>query len=974
MRLKDAVAVCNKQVVHYTAAVRNVKECLTKMVKLKPEKVGKSGLDTKEFITHIQLQMDDEHLHPAILAGLHSKAQAVAKAFRHKAVWQCSHDFKDWVKAAVEKGAGAAHKHSRKPQQPEPLKEFIMAGDAFAEGPQKAAELRADKWDARWQRDLCCWGDTIEALKALREDALHEPFDEPIGGPMVHGATAVFREGAGLGADQFSPGQLKAIGEDGEQGLAEVLNSIEIKLVLPGRLLEIWVALLAKQPQPGGERPIALEPMPLRCWSVIRKPKGQEWCQRMAQKWDTAVKGSSALRAALFRAVQDEIAFCSGMAVVAFYADIEKFYDNITIAFLIVSARYRHFPLRMLTVIIQLCLAPRWIRANQAYAKVNNPTCSLLAGDGEANNLARCALYTVLEATLVAAPAIKPSVFVDDTVIRLHLPRGYCTLVGVPAISKFVDELRANRFKLATKSRLVVWPAHEGVSMRDALMENGILITLAKDTKDVGVDAAMAGTRTTKVQDKRIDGMASRAIRLRKFGKVAGPKLFNAGPMEAGCFGTEATGMAPSKIRKFRRLAAQAACNLRRGASSSAVLLLCYWMTEPGYKVLKRTIHEYVVLAQTHPEIQQQLLALWLMKRDSINKLLAGVRWLKGAKGAISNFICTLKDHGWSPINPKCWRAPSGALWRIPDQEIQDFEPLNKEMWEGVESNLWKQVATHLDLPSLNLGGNLKVARGLLRYYRRHHLPGHAELLIQLVSGAYWTGERKFELGLAASPACDRCGAPVDNKRHMFFDCRCNSTIEHHLPKALVRMARQQVDDGINTCLWFHGIQPAKWDHWDEDQIIPEPGRPQAVGRAIGLAGSRLQVKELFTDGSLNSPDPRCAMAGWAFAQLGDDDQLEAGFFGPCGPDTNSSTQAEMVAIAEVLERCTGNVVIWCDNKPTVDGLMKENTPGLKASTAISGPGSAQRSTPTWAPSQLIIVTHTRDTIPSRKPLSRRGY
>ena len=662
------------------------------------------------------------------------------------------------------------------------------------------------------------------------------------------------------------------------------------------------------------------------------------------------------------------------MAVVAFYADIEKFYDNITIAFLIVSARYRHFPLRMLTVIIQLCLAPRWIRANQAYAKVNNPTCSLLAGDGEANNLARCALYTVLEATLVAAPAIKPSVFVDDTVIRLHLPRGYCTLVGVPAISKFVDELRANRFKLATKSRLVVWPAHEGVSMRDALMENGILITLAKDTKDVGVDAAMAGTRTTKVQDKRIDGMASRAIRLRKFGKVAGPKLFNAGPMEAGCFGTEATGMAPSKIRKFRRLAAQAACNLRRGASSSAVLLLCYWMTEPGYKVLKRTIHEYVVLVQKHPEIQQQLLALWLMKRDSINKLPAGVRWLKGAKGAISNFICTLKDHGWSPINPKCWRAPSGALWRIPDQEIQDFEPLNKKIWEGVESNLWKQVATHLDLPSLNLGGNLKVARGLLRYYRRHHLPGHAELLIQLVSGAYWTGERKFELGLAASPACDRCGAPVDNKRHMFFDCRCNSTIEHHLPKALVRMARQQVDDGINTCLWFHGIQPAKWDHWDEDQIIPEPGRPQAVGRAIGLAGSRLQVKELFTDGSLNSPDPRCAMAGWAFAQLGDDDQLEAGFFGPCGPDTNSSTQAEMVAIAEVLERCTGNVVIWCDNKPTVDGLMKENTPGLKASTAISGPGSAQRSTPTWAPSQLIIVTHTRDTIPSRKPLSRRGY
>ena len=76
--------------------------------------------------------------------------------------------------------------------------------------------------------------------------------------------------------------------------------------MLPWQLLPAMVVLLPKPD--AGERPICLENMLVRIYLRTFKSYGQEWSEAQHGFWDDAVRGSSALRAGLLRALLDESA------------------------------------------------------------------------------------------------------------------------------------------------------------------------------------------------------------------------------------------------------------------------------------------------------------------------------------------------------------------------------------------------------------------------------------------------------------------------------------------------------------------------------------------------------------------------------------------------------------------------------------------------------------------------------------------
>ena len=66
--------------------------------------------------------------------------------------------------------------------------------------------------------------------------------------------------------------------------------------------------MMAFIPEPtGGERPIALTAGLYRLFFKIRKPAVAKWEAAKAGFWDSAVKGSEALRTAICRAVKNEV-------------------------------------------------------------------------------------------------------------------------------------------------------------------------------------------------------------------------------------------------------------------------------------------------------------------------------------------------------------------------------------------------------------------------------------------------------------------------------------------------------------------------------------------------------------------------------------------------------------------------------------------------------------------------------------------
>ena len=103
--------------------------------------------------------------------------------------------------------------------------------------------------------------------------------------------------------------------------------------ILPMQTLVVLIGLMPKPA--GGERPIALTPMLYRLVMRLNKSSIAEWDEEKAGFWDTAIRGSSCLRAALARALRMEVAVAQGFAAAGILWDIAAFYDSIRMAKLI---------------------------------------------------------------------------------------------------------------------------------------------------------------------------------------------------------------------------------------------------------------------------------------------------------------------------------------------------------------------------------------------------------------------------------------------------------------------------------------------------------------------------------------------------------------------------------------------------------------------------------------------------------------
>eukprot|EP00974_Lingulodinium_polyedra_P118366 11166885-Lingulodinium_polyedra.AAC.1 len=151
-------------------------------------------------------------------------------------------------------------------------------------------------------------------------------------------------------------------------------------------LLRILIVFLAKPA--GGERPIALLPMLVRLWDRARRGVLQKWSEEKAQHWDSAVRGSSALRSALLTCMLDESAVKAGQAVCSLYWDIEKFYDSVAYDVVIRRCLERQYHPVLLQLTIRACLGPRLPRQGLHHGSWQWASNSILAGSGQANNLA----------------------------------------------------------------------------------------------------------------------------------------------------------------------------------------------------------------------------------------------------------------------------------------------------------------------------------------------------------------------------------------------------------------------------------------------------------------------------------------------------------------------------------------------------------------------------------------------------------
>ena len=294
------------------------------------------------------------------------------------------------------KGGRAAHAWAK-----DNSNEFETDEDGSGD-PLEEVEVVADYWGDIWQAKQRLsyprW------MSDLRHRALQQQQDrEPITDGQLKAAIASSPRKAGKGLDCWMVSEWQRLDNDGRLTLLHLLQGIEQKLKWPAQVLCNTMVMAAK-PQ-GGHRLLALTAALYRCWSGIRRPRISEWesDHSKAAFWDTAIRGSQALRTALLREFQGELATLLAAPCAELLWDIRKFYDSIVPQFLAALSIPLQYPAVELYLGMACHLSSRTIRKASCFSGWVVPGCSILAGCTQSTTWSKIYLSTFSKTSMPVA-------------------------------------------------------------------------------------------------------------------------------------------------------------------------------------------------------------------------------------------------------------------------------------------------------------------------------------------------------------------------------------------------------------------------------------------------------------------------------------------------------------------------------------------------------------------------------------------
>ena len=146
------------------------------------------------------------------------------------------------------------------------------------------------------------------------------------------------------GSDHFLASELVAFPDC---ALAPIAKAVDFGVVAMSWALQLLMNLnpeLAKAS--GGQRTITKTPKLYRLWAKSRAHIVKTWEGTIRSKYDTAVKGMSALTAAADRSLWAEIQHYLGRESALALWDMEKFFDSISPEVLVDALNHTNFPPR----------------------------------------------------------------------------------------------------------------------------------------------------------------------------------------------------------------------------------------------------------------------------------------------------------------------------------------------------------------------------------------------------------------------------------------------------------------------------------------------------------------------------------------------------------------------------------------------------------------------------------------------------
>ncbi len=479
----------------------------------------------------------------------------VATATRRR-VKQSAERFKAWVKNSLKEGGREAHRWTNAPNAMPPLRlAFKDATKGFITDPIEVAAEHRRPWVAEWETGhQCLWAREVQTLVRLRASVREGARDWAdaidLSPPAIRRACKSFDIGTAIGVDDLEFDVIARLPDNGLRVLGVLLYDIFSTLALPVQALLNILALLGKKS--GGARTIAIMPTIYRLALRIAGGEIRDWDVKVAAPCDSALRGSSSLRAPLGSPLGVELAQSQGKCVLHFLWDLRKFYDSVRLEVLHERLESLGYNLHLLYLGFLAHKAPRVLKVGHCYSEVIAETGrSMIAGCQQSVSWARGLLVRFVEAVSNVVPRSPCGVHVDDLshVVALDDHGASAVAKGLTIGMMVAEGIKELDLRLSDKSVLLPASSPTAQAVVKGLREAGVGIRAAAVGEDVGI-AATAGTRrVASTLDARIARGKRRAERVGYLcKKVKGAaKLGKTGVRPQQEYGHQAMGASRSK-------------------------------------------------------------------------------------------------------------------------------------------------------------------------------------------------------------------------------------------------------------------------------------------------------------------------------------------------------------------------------------------------------------------------------------------
>ena len=205
-----------------------------------------------------------------------------------------------WLSQALKGGAGPAHRWCGKEDAFPDLPLVIRDNQGFT------ADPHAKEWKREWRdEDTIGFNKDISSLRDLRDTHVAEAHEWArnldLSAASVRKACLSFPSKTAIGLDQHAFKDIALLPDKALGSLGEIFRQCLVKLAIPTQsLLQLLVLLGQKN---GGSRTVAILHTTYRLTMRLVSAHISQWDVNSPGKWDSALKGNSALRAHVARAM-----------------------------------------------------------------------------------------------------------------------------------------------------------------------------------------------------------------------------------------------------------------------------------------------------------------------------------------------------------------------------------------------------------------------------------------------------------------------------------------------------------------------------------------------------------------------------------------------------------------------------------------------------------------------------------------------